>query len=188
MLADVVIMRIGLIFLLIGTHSFAPYSGSWDALPNGYGLNFYAHISSFTHFISMPALIFISGYLFGHSWHKVKEQPFKGFVIKKFKRLIVPSIIFSLFYFFLFNNGSQSLYKICYNVINGMGHLWFLPMLFWCFVITYLIGKLTISHNLVIPTLIILSILPFPILPLRLSSTLGYLIFFNLGTIATMGG
>lgn len=194
MLADVVIMRIGLIFLLIGTHTFAPYSGSWEAIPNGSGLDIYAHISSITHFISMPALIFISGYLFGHSWCKIKGQSFKDFIIKKCKRLIIPSIIFSFFYFLLFNDISQPISNICYYIINGSGHLWFLPMLFWCFVITYTIHKLEVSYKIVIPILIIISILPLPTLPLRISSTCTYLIFFYIGslfhgtTISLLGG
>ena len=164
MLADVVIMRIGLIFLLIGTHTFAPYSGSWKALSNSSGISIYAHLSSFTHYISMPSLIFISGYLFGHSWVRIKGQSFRVFVVKKIKRLIVPSIIFSLFYYFLFYDISRPISNICYDIIKGSGHLWFLPMLFWCFVITYTIYKLNLPNKIVIPILIILSILPLPTL------------------------
>lgn len=188
MLADVVIMRIGLIFLLIGTHSFAPYSGSWDVLPNMEDVVFYKYISPFTHFISMPALIFISGYLFGHSWHRAKHQTFKEFIIKKFKRLIIPSIIFSGFYYFLFYDTTQSFSRIGYSIINGCGHLWFLPMLFWCFFLTFLLNKLNISHRTVISILIIVSILPIPTLPFRLSSTCSYLIYFYVGSVLQMGG
>lgn len=188
MLADVVIMRLGLIFLLIGTHTFAPYSGSWDALPHSDGIEFYAHISSFTHFISMPALIFISGYLFGHSWHKVKGQSFKEFALKKLKRLILPCIVFSIFYFVLFNDYSQTLHKIAYYIVNGAGHLWFLPMLFWCFLFTYLIHKFEIPFKLAFPILIIFSILPIPELPLRLSSTFTYLIYFYIGFVVRLVG
>lgn len=183
MLADVVIMRIGLIFLLIGTHAFAPYSGSWDVLPNmGNGI-FYKYISPFTHFISMPALIFISGYLFGHSWHITRHQTFREFIIKKLKRLIIPSIIFSAFYYFLFYDTTRSFSQIGYSIINGCGHLWFLPMLFWCFIFTFLLHKFNITHRTVISILIIVSILPIPTLPFRLSSTCSYLIYFYVGSI-----
>lgn len=188
MLADVVIMRIGLIFLLIGTHAFAPYSGSWDALPNmGNGI-FYKYLSPFTHFISMPALIFISGYLFGHSWHKTKHQTFKEFIIKKIKRLIIPSIIFSGFYYFFFYDTTQSFIQIVYRIINGCGHLWFLPMLFWCFFFTFLLHKINISHRVVISILFIVSILPIPTLPFRLSSTCSYIIYFFVGSTLQIGG
>lgn len=188
MLADVVIMRIGLIFLLIGTHSFAPYSGSWDVLPDMEDGVFYKYISPFTHFISMPALIFISGYLFGHSWHRAKHQTLKEFLIKKFKRLIFPSIIFSGFYYFLFYDTTQSFSQIVYSIVNGCGHLWFLPMLFWCFFFTFLLYKINISHRIVISILVIVSILPIPTLPFRLSSTCSYLIYFYVGSALQLVG
>lgn len=183
MLSDVVIMRIGLIFLLICTHSFAPYSGSWEMLPNMADVALYKYISPVAHFISMPALIFISGYLFGHSWHRTCNQSFKEFVVKKFKRLIIPSVVFSLFYYYIFYDTSVSIYHIGYSVLNGCGHLWFLPMLFWCFVVTFLLYNLKFSYKIVIPILIVVSILPVPSLPLRLSSTTTYLIYFYIGSV-----
>ncbi len=183
MLADVVIMRLGLIFLLIGTHTFAPYCGSWDAVTPSASPEIYSYISPFTHYISMPALIFISGYLFGHTWHRSQEQPFQEFIFKKFKRLIIPSIIFSAFYYFFFYDTSLSLSHISYSILNGCGHLWFLPMLFWCFILTYLLHKSSISNKFIIPFLLIISVLPIPTLPLRLSSTCSFLIYFYLGSI-----
>ena len=26
-----------------------------------------------------------------------------------------------------------------YSILNGCGHMWYLPMLFWCFVLTWLL-------------------------------------------------
>ena len=186
MLADVVIMRIGLIFLLIGTHSFAPYSVSWETLSNMKGIEdipLYKYISPFTHFISMPALIFLSGYLFGHSWEKSAKQPFWEFVYKKIKRLIIPSIIFSCFYYYFFYDSSESIFNITYDILNGTGHLWFLPMLFWCFVFSYLLHKLNISRCWIFAGLVLLALLPLPILPFRISTTFTYLIYFYLGSV-----
>lgn len=182
MLADVVVMRITLIFLLIGTHSFAPYSGSWEAIPNAPIGGVYGYISQFTHYISMPALIFLSGYLFGHSWHKKSQQNWISFIIKKFKRLIIPSLIFSIFYYFLFYDINASISNILYSIINGCGHLWFLPMLFWCFIICYLLNRSNVNPKIVITILIILAVLPIPSLPFRLSSVCKYLIFFYIGS------
>lgn len=188
MLADVVIMRIGLIFLLLGTHSFAPYSGSWEALPDMVNGSLYNHISPFTHFISMPALIFISGYLFGHTWHRTKQQTFHNFIIKKVKRLIIPSIVFSIFYYYLFYDKDMSAVQIGYTIINGCGHLWFLPMLFWCFLFTFLLNKFNFPARTTIAILILIAIAPIPTLPLRLSSTCSYLIYFYLGSSLQLHG
>lgn len=182
MLSDVVIMRIALIFLLIGTHSFAPYCGSWEAIPNAPLGGPYGYISRFTHYISMPALIFLSGYLFGHSWNKTSQQDWKSFIIKKFKRLIIPSIVFSVFYYFLFYETDAPISDIFYSIVNGCGHLWFLPMLFWCFIICYIVNKLNINPKIVIAILSIVAVIPIPTLPFRLSSVCTYLIFFYIGS------
>lgn len=136
----------------------------------------------------MPALIFISGYLFGHTWQRTTAQPFKTFVFKKFKRLIIPSIIFSFFYFLLFKDTTLPTSKVSYAIVNGCGHLWFLPMLFWSFICCYLLHKSKIDNKIIIALLAILSILPIPTLPLRLSSTCTYLVFFYLGSIMQISG
>lgn len=84
---------------------------------------------------------------------------FRNLILNKGKRLLIPSIIFSAAYLFLLGDPSQLnlLHKIS-AIARGYGHLWFLPMLFMCFVSTWIIHKLTIKPRYVIPALLILSI------------------------------
>lgn len=54
----------------------------------------------------------------------------------------------------MFYDLQASWYNIIWKLLNGCGHLWFLPMIFWCFVLVYLIeitppyGKYLIIRNI----------------------------------------
>lgn len=188
MLADIAMMRVGLIVLLVITHAFAPYSGSWKLPDNYEGIAAYRHVSLLAHYISMPALIFISGYLFGHSWEKQKSQSFGRFSLKKAKRLLLPSVIFSAIYYICFYDMSAPWHSIACDIANGCGHLWFLPMIFWCFIASYVCGNFNLKTTYVIAGATLLAILPIPALPLRLSSFCSYFIFFYIGFIIKRTG
>lgn len=189
LLIDVVIMRVILIFLLIGTHSFAPFGyGTWETIPHVDRLTLYSRFSIFFHYISLPSFVFISGYIFGHSWDKMKNQSFGNFMLKKFKRLILPSLIFSLFYYYFFYDMNAEFWLILRSITEGCGHLWFLPMLFWCFVFTYFLHRFRLSTNIVIIGLVLLALLPVPNLPFRLSNAFTYLVFFYLGSYMQIYG
>ena len=99
----------------------------------------------------------------------------------KFKRLIIPCIVFSLFYSFLFPPGINILNYI-YGLVNGFGHMWFLPMLLWCFVATYFLLKVRMKEEIKLIGLLCLSIFPSSLIPLpfRMASTMYYLFYFYL--------
>lgn len=80
----------------------------------------------------MPLFIFISGYLFSHlENHSGKYSSFKGLCLNKFKRLIIPFFVFSTIFMLSIKNFSWTpYYSWAYD------HLWFIPMLFWCFIFT----------------------------------------------------
>jgi hypothetical protein len=65
---------------------------------------------------------------------------------------MIPSIIFSIAYLYLLNNPCDYtlIGKIYAIIFKGVGHLWFLPMLFMCFISTWVIEKLRISPRAVI--------------------------------------
>lgn len=67
------------------------------------------------------------------------------------------------------------------TLIEGPGHLWFLPMLFWCFLIGWCILQTKLSPKIVLPVLYLVSLIRPVELPLRLSQALYYLPFFFLG-------
>lgn len=104
--------------------------------------------------IAMPMFIFISGFLFGSQLMR-SSQPisFTKMIHNKFMRLMVPFFVFATL--FMFTQDAVSLrpfYQWTYS------HLWFLPMLFWCFVVTYLLRPLILNdrYTVYIPALVVL--------------------------------
>lgn len=59
--------------------------------------------------------------------------------------------------------------------------MWFLPMLFWCFVIVWIIEKVKLKQNIALLVLLALSVISFIPLPLRLGAALYYAVFFYAG-------
>lgn len=183
-LKDVVIIRLLLIILLVLYHSFAIYNGAWQ-MPEGiHDVKSYWWIASFSYSFMLEAFVFVSGYVFGF---QVREK-YHGeigadsCVLKKAKRLLVPSIVFSILYFLCFNVGKEiSWGGLVYNIINGEGHMWFLPMLFWCFVALFIVERLHIPSRIVFILAMVASIFSLLTLPLRISSAAYYFIFFYAG-------
>lgn len=103
--------------------------------------------------IAMPMFVFISGFLFGGQLMRNEPIKFSKMVKSKFMRLMVPFFVFAVFFMFTQNAVSwKPFYKWTY------AHLWFLPMLFWCFVITYFIRPLILNNRyyVSIPTIVVL--------------------------------
>lgn len=183
-LSDVVIIRLVLIVLLVLYHSFAIYNGAWQ-MPEGVNdVKSYWWVASFSYSFMLEAFVFVSGYVFGFQVRE-KFQGKLGFdtcILKKAKRLLIPSVVFSSLYFLCFNVGKDiSWGGQLYNIINGEGHIWFLPMLFWCFVALFLIEKLHLEEKYVLALAVLASIFSLLTLPLRISSAAYYFIFFYTG-------
>lgn len=103
--------------------------------------------------IAMPMFVFISGFLFGGQLMRNEPIKFSNMVKSKFMRLMVPFFVFAVFFMFTQNAVSwKPFYEWTY------AHLWFLPMLFWCFVITYFIRPLILNNRyyVSIPTIVVL--------------------------------
>ena len=92
----------------------------------------------------LETFVFISGYLFGFQVQKngIGIICFKNTILKKAKRLLLPCFFFGVIYYTVFYDLSKPVYEISYSIMCGTGHLWFLPMLFWCFTEIYLIERL----------------------------------------------
>jgi len=188
-LDNVVIIRALLTLLLILYHSFAIYSGAWQSPFDNTYIPFYWWIDKFAYSFLLEGFVLLSGYVFAFSYHKIAHNKFSfpNLVKKKIHRLLLPSIIFSTFYYFIFlyDNQTSTFIKEIYGIINGCGHLWFLPMLFWCFIIIIPFIRINIGHKWKILGLFIISIVGFgPLsnfIPFRLSLTGYYFFFFYLG-------
>lgn len=181
MLKDVVVLRLTLIFLLVWTHVFAPFNGSWTPI-EGVNLTYPKWIVQSISAARMPGLVFISGYLLGYtSLRKNNALSFSSMVLKKIRRLIVPCLFFSTIYYVLFFDLNADWKSILSTIVNGSGHLWFLPMLFWCFCGVWIVERFNIDYRLVFFIAICLSLLPGFNLPFRLSKSFQFFIFFYIG-------
>lgn len=178
-LYEVDVVRPILILLLVIYHSFAVYDGKWQ-LFEGYSDNLvYKVISKVAYGGALETFVFISGYVWGFQIVSTNRKlHFGDFILHKAKRLLVPSILFSVIYLLLF---SKDHFFNCYLIIIGAGHLWFLPMLFSCFVICYILQWVKIKTLWKFILLFILSLFSFMPLPLNLSKVFYYCLFFYLG-------
>ena len=181
LLPEVIIIRPILILSIVIGHSFAIYSGSWSIPEYIDSIDWYKYINPLFINFQLPAFVFISGYLYEAKKYKVFEA---GFVLKKFKRLMIPALIFSILYYFLFNfdKSEISLVSSLIGILSGEGHLWFLPMLFWCFVSIWVFRNFNLNSKISFVVLTALSILPFPI-PFGIGSMLHYIVYFYLGEL-----
>lgn len=184
-LQNVVIVRPILIILLVFYHAFAPFSGVWEPVTVCSNISLYWWLDKLSFAFLLEFYVFVSGYVFGYQVRMRGESKLNAKVLlgSKFKRLIVPCVIFSFIYILLFRDFPHPSWRIFYDVFNGVGHMWFLPMLFWCFIGVWGIEKIHVKAQIALSVLLIISILPMPSLPLRLDSTLYYLCFFYAGYI-----
>lgn len=96
---------------------------------------------------------------------------------------MLPSIIFSTAYFIIFyryEGGGNMLY----NIINGCGHMWFLPMLFGCFVFCWLMEFVKIKDGWKSLFLIALNFVAvYHIKILRISDVCIFMVYFYGGYV-----
>ena len=87
--------------------------------------------------VAMPMFVFLSGYLFHYQLLRGRVTSFVGMVRKKALHILVPYFIFGL----VMMATTANFHPISL-LRGGYSHLWFLPMLFWCFVISYALRRL----------------------------------------------
>ena len=183
-LDEVTLMRTILALLIVFMHSFTCYNGGWKQ-PAGYiDIPLYKWLSRTSFAFTLEAFVFISGYLFAFQRITLKRTgDGVRLVINKLKRLILPSIIFSVAYFVLFYT-YKGFGDAAYAIINGCGHMWFLPMLFWCFIGGWLLEQVKIKDGWKMALLIVFNLFCFVPLPLRISNATSYMIYFYGGYLA----
>ena len=184
-LTNVAIIRPILIVLLVFYHAFAPFSGAWEPIAGYPAIRVYWWLDWFSYAFMLEMFVFISGYVFGFQVRtKGKEKlKAKNLLWGKFKRLMIPCMVFSLLYILLLGDITQPITKTFYGLVNGVGHMWFLPMLFWCFIGVWIIEKSQIKTKVVLPILLLCSICSSLPLPLQLNNAMYYMFFFYLGYV-----
>ena len=179
-LQDVLVMRPLAIVLMIVWHSFIVYVGGWRE-PAGYeDVTVYWWIAQFSYAFMLELFVFISGYVFAITLNK-DGVTFKGILASKIKRLIVPSLIFSTLYFVLLGGREGSPLKIVYDIVNGYGHFWFLPMLFWSTLFCYVLDRVQLSKWIKVAIVLCLPALSILPIPLRIGVSFYYIPFFYAG-------
>lgn len=180
-LADAAIIRPILIVLLVLYHAFAIFTGGWKPLDSFPDLKVYWWLGRGSEAFMLESFVFVSGYVFGFQSINRGALNAKPLLWSKFKRLIIPCLLFGFLYIILFEDITQPWTITVYELLNGVGHLWFLPMLFWCFVLIWIIESFHFKPYLVLPVLLLCSIGSFITLPFQFARSLYYMFFFYVG-------
>lgn len=182
-LDEVTLMRCILALLIVFMHSFTCYNHSWRAPAGFVDIPFYKWLTRISFAFTLEAFVFISGYLFAFQRITLRRlESGKNLIVNKLKRLILPSIIFSIIYFFLFFE-YKGIGNLIYSIISGCGHMWYLPMLFWCFIGGWLLEQIKIKDIWKLLFLVVLNLTAVYILPLQLTHAASYMVYFYGGFV-----
>lgn len=175
-LQNVVILRSFAIIAVVLYHCFSPWLYSWNWFQSSLR-PFYSFFLESIMVGRMPLFVCVSGYLFTFLFlEKGKYQEFKGFVVNKTKRLLLPCILFSI----IVSITLQS--SILYDVFYTDYHLWFLKMLFVCFMLTWIMGKYVKGKYQIIAWLFSLCMMALPDLEFfSIGQFFKYYVFFYTG-------
>ena len=196
LLYEVSVIRPIVIFLLVVTLALYIYRGWWPQ-PEGVGYNnLYWWLGNIISGFRMDTIMFVGGYVFGYQCAELgRRQRFGAFAWKKVKRLLLPCYLFSVAYYLLFlaDYAHFDLGAMLLAVTDGVKHLWFLPMLFWCFLFGWVTDRLlrwveryhpawlNFSGWAMLLPLVLFSLLRFKGLGFGLARVNYYLFYFYLG-------
>lgn len=184
------------VLLIVINHVFAIYSGVWESPWNGIDDNVevYKWVQRIAICCSLQLFTFISGYIYGFQISNKGLLSFRQLAQKKTKRLLYPYLIFgSIYYLIISSKGNVSLIELVSSLINGIGHLWFLLMLFFVFLIHWMVYKIEkfiknkLHNNLIATTIIMVMLFCLyiiaPVMPntLCIKQAFMYLIYFYIG-------
>ena len=127
---EISIMRVMAMTMIVAFHSLCFYNGRWVKV-NAIDIPVWHKISCFLDVIDLNMFVFISGYLYGYLYiYRNKYQHPSEVIRIKARRLLIPYLFWGIPMAIVWpwNTWSQLLY--------GIGHLWFLLMLFGVFTLT----------------------------------------------------
>lgn len=171
-------MRPFAIFLVVIYHSFCYHNGNWP-IPANYEVNeIYAWFVKFVYGAMLETFTLVSGYIFAYQSITLQRKTnFKKFATKKFTRLYIPCFCFGLVYYLMFYTDNFTPAHFVSSLIGGPGHLWFLPMIFFCYLGLWIIDKYQPNPVATFLTLGAFSIIGIP-LPLGGISSVPHYLFF----------
>lgn len=97
-LDEVSFIRPILIVLLVLFHAFAPWCGGWRPFEGFQESSTYWWVGKLSYSFMLPTFVFISSYVFAYQRVTSGKYNVSQMMVKKFRRLIVPSILFSFLY------------------------------------------------------------------------------------------
>ena len=165
-------------------HAFAMYAGIWAPMEGLQQIPVYMWICKFAQGFHLEGMTFVAGYVFAFQCLDLnRRESFRSFTFKKAKRLFIPSIIFGCLYYFLFLFQATNFEIIPFliQLLSGVAHMWYLPMLFWCFVVLWIINQYHFSSKWLLAILALVSIIPVPDIPFGLSSVNHFVFYAYLG-------
>ncbi len=160
-LQEISVLRAFSIVCVVFFHTYGMmYADHFPSLKKMYSSLYYTTNQCILINIAMPMFVVVSGYLFSHLIKRDKYSTFKDLVLNKCKRILLPYFMFGIILMAATNNFHPL------ELLRGnYWHLWFLPMLFWCFIITWLINKLPFSSILSWNILMLISSFLLALLP-----------------------
>lgn len=191
LLYEITIIRPLIIFLLLVYHCLCIYTGGWNPPAGVVSIKAYEWLGKFISGFRIECIAFVGGYVLAFQFiERQKDQHFLPFVWKKVKRLLIPCIIFGLAYWMIFRyDGTWNWKLMGYRLIGGVRHLWFLPMLFWCFIIMWLVARWLRPERrpwlaaILFVGLAFLSMFPNPHLHFGMSQVNHFLFYFFAGYV-----
>lgn len=139
---------IAVILVVVIQHGLAPFSTSWSfvtGVPQTF-LSCLDFISLVVNTLTMPSLVFISGFLFSLLYQRNgKYKKVLRLIQNKFNRLLLPAYIFGALFSLTLSHSISIL-----GILDGPYHLWYLSSLFWCFCLAPLLVNENIGYKKVI--------------------------------------
>lgn len=133
---EISIMRVMAMVMIVAFHSLCFYNGRW-AKVNALDISEWHRIGDFLDVIDLNMFVFISGYLYGYLYIFRNKYRHPSEVIRiKAKRLLIPYLFWGIPMAIVWPWNTWT--KLFY----GIGHLWFLLMLFGVFSVTVILQLL----------------------------------------------
>lgn len=133
---EISLMRVMAMTMIVAFHSLCFYNGRWSKV-NAIDIPIWHKISCFLDVIDLNMFVFISGYLYGYLYIYRNKYRHPSEVIKiKAIRLLIPYLFWGVPMAIVWPWNTWS--KLFY----GIGHLWFLLMIFGVFTITVILQLL----------------------------------------------
>lgn len=168
-------IRIFVTLMVVFYHSFELYVD--DNCGVGFPkLSVYQYIDVIIGLVQMPMFVFISGYLFGLQYAKGRYTNFSHLLKKKTQRVLTPLVVFGVAYYLFMPK------VILDNVVwyYSIGHLWFLDMLFECFILQWCFRNLNVGKQILVAFVMTALSTKVP-LYFGFNTLCAYFVYFNIG-------